>query len=103
MNDHLKSSIEAADVVMNDTPLHNATLPCPNSESSWVTIELVGEDGTAIANQRYRLILANGEKRRGKLDAQGRARVDGIPPGDCRLSFPDLDREAWERIETTGG
>ena len=30
------------------------------------------------------------------LDEKGLARVEGIDKGMCKVSFPDLDKEAWE-------
>ena len=32
----------------------------------------------------------------GTTDEKGRARVDGIDPGTCKVTFPELDRDAWE-------
>lgn len=29
-------------------------------------------------------------------DDKGVGRVDGIDPGSCKISFPDLDKDAWE-------
>jgi type VI secretion system secreted protein VgrG len=40
--------------------------------------------------------------RAGTLDARGLARVQGIDPGRCAVTFPDLDEDAWVPIGTTG-
>ena len=32
----------------------------------------------------------------GTLDEKGRARVDNIDPGTCKVTFPNLDEEAWQ-------
>ena len=34
----------------------------------------------------------------GTLDNNGFARVDGIDPGTCKITFPELDKDAWEKI-----
>ena len=34
--------------------------------------------------------------REGTLDEKGLARVEGIPEGSCKVTFPDLDKDAWE-------
>jgi hypothetical protein len=39
--------------------------------------------------------LPDGSTRAGVTGEDGVARLEGIPPGTCRVSFPDLDRDAW--------
>jgi hypothetical protein len=39
----------------------------------------------------------------GTLDKEGKVRVDGIPPGQCQVSFPDLDKGAWAPIQAQSG
>lgn len=34
----------------------------------------------------------------GTLDSKGQARVDGIDPGTCRVTFPNLDKNMGEPI-----
>lgn len=66
----------------------------------WIAIELVGEDGVGIPSQRYGLRLPDGSQRVGRLDLDGRAIEDGIPKeGECRVSFLDLDMDAWGEAE----
>lgn len=69
---------------------------------SWIEIELVGEDDEPIPGARYRITLPGGALREGELDDQGRARLDDLPAGACRVSFPDLDEEAWELVAEEG-
>jgi hypothetical protein len=46
---------------------------------------------------KYRITLPDGETvAEGTLDDKGFARVDGIEPGTCKITFPDLDKDAWE-------
>ena len=33
----------------------------------------------------------------GTLDGDGFARVEGFDPGECMVTFPNLDKEAWEK------
>jgi hypothetical protein len=44
---------------------------------------------------RYLLTLPDGTRQEGTLDEDGLIRVDGIDAGDCDVSFPDLDQDAW--------
>jgi hypothetical protein len=66
------------------------------SATDWTEIELLGEDGNEVPDEVYAIVLPDGSKRQGKLDAQGRARLDGVPSGRCQVTFPRLDLEAWE-------
>ena len=66
-----------------------------------IELELVGEDDEPIPFARYEIELPNGDRRHGRLDRSGRAEVRNIrEPGQCRVSFPDLDEEAWEPVDT---
>ena len=65
-------------------------------EKTWIEIELIDEvTGEPIPNERYRLRLPDGTIKEGRLDANGRAREDGIDPGTAEVCFPDIDANAW--------
>lgn len=61
-------------------------------EQSWVEVELLSEDNPPkpIAHARYRIELPDASVREGKLDGNGRVRLEGIPAGTCKVTFPDL-------------
>ena len=61
----------------------------------WIEIALVDEKGNPVAGQPYQIRLPNGKVVTGNLDSRGLARVEGIDPGTCKVSFPDLDESAW--------
>jgi type VI secretion system secreted protein VgrG len=64
---------------------------------SWIEIKLVDEDGEPVPGERYKVILPDGETTaEGTLDEKGFARVDGFEPGQCQVTFPDLDESVWE-------
>ncbi len=65
-------------------------------KKSWVEVSLVNEDGKPVPYERYRVVAPDGTAREGFLDSEGLARVEGIDPGTCKISFPKLDKEAWE-------
>lgn len=68
----------------------------------WIEIELIGEDDKPIPNEKYKIILPDGSVKEGQLDRDGWARVESDPRGDCEVTFPELDKEAWEFIGKTG-
>ncbi len=67
-------------------------------KTSWIEIEMVGEDDSPIPGEAYRITLPDGTVAEGTLDDKGLARVDGIDPGNCQITFPNLDQDAWQKI-----
>lgn len=66
------------------------------SETAWVTIELVDEEGQPVAGEEYWIRTASKKTLTGRLDADGRARVEGVDSGTCSVTFPNLDTNDWE-------
>ena len=65
----------------------------------WIEIRLLGEDDSPIPNEAYRIELPDGSVATGYLDEKGLARVENIEtPGNCKITFPELDRDAWEPL-----
>lgn len=68
-------------------------------KQSWIEIKMIDENADPVPGRVYQIILPDGETvAEGTLDEKGFAHVDGIEPGTCRITFPDLDQEAWQRI-----
>jgi hypothetical protein len=66
-------------------------------KTSWIAIRLVDEENQPVPGEKYRITLPDGETvAQGTLDQNGAARLEGIPPGSCKITFPDLDKEAWK-------
>jgi type VI secretion system secreted protein VgrG len=65
-------------------------------KKSWIEIEMVDEEKDPVPGEPYRITLPDGETlAEGTLDDKGFARVDGIDPGSCQITFPELDKDAW--------
>jgi hypothetical protein len=67
-------------------------------KKSWIEIELVGEDDEGIPGEKYKITLPDDSVAEGTLDEKGCRRVEGFEKGTCKVCFPDLDKEAWEKI-----
>jgi hypothetical protein len=66
-------------------------------EKSWIEIELVDEENQPVPGERYRITLSDGKTlAEGTTDANGQARVNDIDRGTCKITFPDLDKDAWK-------
>lgn len=69
------------------------------TETTWVDIELLDDQGNPVPNEPYRLTLPDGRVIEGKLNDQGLAGIDGIDPGDCEIEFPNLHKSSAELQE----
>jgi type VI secretion system secreted protein VgrG len=87
--------MDPAEAAAHDAPTHTESEE--DEEKSWIEIELVDEEGEPVPGERYRITLPDGETvATGTTDQNGMARVSGIDPGTCKITFPDLDKDAWE-------
>ncbi|SMC20413.1 hypothetical protein SAMN02745857_00942 [Andreprevotia lacus DSM 23236] len=75
-----------------------APAPAPAAEKTWIEIQLVGEDDQPIAGEEYEITLSNGLKFSGTLNAEGMARLEGLDPDTCQVTFPKLDKAAWSPL-----
>jgi hypothetical protein len=68
-----------------------------DEQTSWIEVELVDMEDNPVPGEAYEITLADGETvASGTLDENGLARVDGTEPGTCKITFPNLDKDAWE-------
>lgn len=65
-------------------------------KKNWIKIKLIDEAGKPVAGELYKITLPDGSVTGGSLDEKGEAEVKGIDPGSCKVTFPNLDKEAWE-------
>ena len=65
-------------------------------KQSWIEIELIDQNDKPVPHERYRVVAPGEKKIEGFLDEKGFARVSGIDPGSCAITFPDLDAASWK-------
>lgn len=65
---------------------------------TWIEFRLVNQNGDPIPGARYRLKSTDGSIREGRLDDGGSARLRGIDPGTCEITFLDYDAREWKRV-----
>lgn len=68
----------------------------PKQKKAWIEIILVDAEGKPMPGVRYRVTPPGGEAVEGTLNEHGQAGLYQIEPGNCKITFPDLDKEAWE-------
>ncbi len=75
-------------------PASGAVLPCP--QTKWIEIVLQGQDGKAIGGVAYVLKSDAGEEISSKTTAEGPTRLEGLAQAAWQVSFPELDKDAWD-------
>jgi phage baseplate assembly protein gpV len=69
--------------------------PPSSATLTFIELNLVDSDDQPVRFARYQVTGSDGAMFSGTLDAKGCARVDGIPAGTCKVSFPDLHGDDW--------
>lgn len=96
----ISASSAAADAGFAAAEVGATVAACPLG-LSWVGLSLLDETGAGVADAQWRVIAPDGTEHRGMTDANGQARLDGIPPGNCKISFPQIDAGAWAEVEAS--
>jgi hypothetical protein len=68
-----------------------------DTKKTWVEIQLLDPDGKPVPNEPYKITAPDGTASEGCTDSNGVARVDGIDPGTCKITFTALDQQAWTK------
>jgi hypothetical protein len=67
-------------------------------KKAWIEIELLDDKNRPVAEEPYRIILPDNQTiREGRTNSKGMARETDIDPGTCRVTFPNLEKDAWAR------
>jgi hypothetical protein len=67
------------------------------TKKTWIEIRLVNKKGAPVPGAKYRLKLTDGSIEEGTTDDFGSARVTGIDPGTCEVSFLEFDAKEWKK------
>jgi len=81
----------------SNAPTHDPTSEENKDKTHWIEIELLDEAGKPVAGEPYKITLPDGTTvADGTLDDKGRAKITNLDPGTCKVSFPNLDQDAWK-------
>jgi hypothetical protein len=68
----------------------------PKEKKVWIEIVLVDAEGKPMPGIKYRITPPGGAPKEGRLNEHGQAGLYEIDPGSCKITFPDLDKDAWD-------
>jgi hypothetical protein len=102
---HLKKAVQTGQLVILVKPrriiqvkppvVKPVVVAPPEELTSWIEIYATDENGKAMPGKKYLVTTPDGSRREGTLNAEGTARISGIRPGTCRVSFPEFDAATW--------
>jgi type VI secretion system secreted protein VgrG len=79
-------------------PTHKPKSPKNEKKKAWIEIELTDDEGEPVRGERYRITLPDGSTlAEGTTDENGLARVSNIDPGNCKITFPKIDKSGWKK------
>ncbi len=62
---------------------------------TWVEFQLIDVDGNHVSNAMYKVKLPDGSIVNGRLNEQGLVRFNNIDPGQCEITFTEIDAREW--------
>jgi hypothetical protein len=70
----------------------------PQAEpTSWISVELVDDDGNPVPNMPFQVTDPDGKVWNATTNMAGKARLDGMNAGSCKVTFTTLEDVAWSR------
>ena len=92
-----KTQMDPLVVKALDAPTHKDPKE-DEEEMSWLEVELIDEADQPVPGERVLVTLPDGKVYTGRTNKDGLLTVKGIEKGaECRITFPDLDKDAWEK------
>jgi type VI secretion system secreted protein VgrG len=79
----------------SSAPRHDPKDPANQDKKHFIAIELRDDENQPVPGEPYEIVLPDGTTiASGSTDEKGKARVDGIDPGTCKVRFPRIDQSA---------
>ena len=66
-------------------------------KSTWIEVVMQDRGGFGVANTRFRLETPDGKVIFGVTNGNGVGRVEGIQPGNYKITFPDLPQDGFKK------
>jgi len=67
------------------------------AQKTWIEIQMNDRAGFGVANTKFKLETTDGQIIHGVTDGNGLARVEGIEPGNHKITFPDLPQDGFTK------
>ncbi len=67
------------------------------AKAAWIEIQMNDKGGFGVANTKFTLETPDGQIIHGVTDGNGLGRVEGIQPGNHKITFPDLPQDGFKK------
>ncbi|MBS1874975.1 MAG: hypothetical protein JSU00_17285 [Acidobacteria bacterium] len=81
----------------DSSPNKPVVQPCAENPH-WIEFQLVDQDNQPVPGEPYKVLLPDQSTRTGTLDNDGKARFEGILPGQATICFTGLDKQEWQGL-----
>lgn len=87
-------SKESSTTATESTTSEKKSISSEDEETHWVGIELKDDDGNPVPKEVYKIKFSDGKVITGRLDEEGKAKVERLPEGgECEVTFPRIHEE----------
>ena len=93
-------NLDAEDWQLTQESIEPVPIPVPIPESSELSVTIVSEEGTPLADIRYELRQADTIVRQGISGQNGQVQIPNLAAGTYSITFPDLDAGDWQLNST---
>ncbi|MCC7497231.1 MAG: type VI secretion system tip protein VgrG [Bryobacterales bacterium] len=90
------AGVAAGAAAASSAPSHNPNDDKNKDKTHWVEVEFIDDAGQPLPGVSYEVKLPDGSVSSGTTDEKGVGKITNIDPGNCEISFPNLDQDAWE-------
>jgi type VI secretion system secreted protein VgrG len=80
----------------SDAPSHDPKSEENKEKTHWIEVQMLDDAGQPIPSESVEVTTPDGSVSGGTTDEKGVYRVEHIDPGNCQITFPNLDKDAWE-------
>ncbi|HJZ59724.1 MAG TPA: peptidoglycan-binding domain-containing protein [Gemmataceae bacterium] len=99
------TSIDFSKVTLKLTldPGDDKTVPVEVEKKAWIAVRLEDTKGNVLTDVTVKITLPDGTEKTekltpDKLGPDGGYKAVYFPSGKCKVSFPEIDRDLWERV-----
>ena len=81
---------------MSSAPSHDPNDDKNKNKTHFVGFQLNDDAGKPLPGVAYEVTLPDQSVASGTTDEKGEVMITNLDPGDCQITFPGMDEEAWE-------
>ena len=82
-------------VQLDPSPHAPSVVVVDPNKPAWIGLDVKDRKKRPVPGAAWEVVLPNGKTITGALDRNGKTRIEGIDHGQCKVTFPSLDRREF--------